>query len=117
MNFRFYGYCMNKVNRDMPYWYWWIMLKLYILCLEHKVETGIIVPEIRNWLVKISVNWLVSTEFMIAAHWLEIECENICCICWTKWIYRWDIGGVYCLYHYIIEKTKRVWKKIVLNFN
>lgn len=116
MNFRFYGYCMNKVNRDMPYWYWWIMLKLYVLCLEHKIELSIISPEIKNWILNINVNWLVSTDFLIKIHSIENESKYVCCKCWYSWKCRKWVYWVYCWYHYIIIRTKILRQRILLNF-
>lgn len=107
---------INNIDWDFPYWYWRIMLKLYILCLEHNIDTSIIVPEIKNWYLWIQVNWLVPTEFLVWVHCIENEAMNTCCVCWMFWKYRKDIYWVYCFKHYILEKLYRLRKGILLNF-
>ena len=101
---------------DVPKWYSWLMLKLYILCLEHKVEPTIIVPKIINWELKIQVNWLVSTEFLVDVHWIEREAEQVCSVCWMSGLYRPDVWWNYCLYHYIKIKIKKLLTRLLLNF-
>lgn len=109
-------WAMDNLWWEVPKWYSWLMLKLYILCLQYKIEPSIISPEIKNWILVIQVNWLVSTEFLIEVHWIENESIYTCGKCWMSWKYRSDICWVLCWYHYIILKTKILWERILLNF-
>lgn len=106
----------NQTWWDIPKWYSWLLLKLYILCLENKIDTSIMYPEIVNGSLKINVNWLVSTEFMVDIHTLERESYDVCSVCWMNGKYRQDINWVYCLYHYIKLKIKKLRTRLLLNF-
>ena len=92
------------------------MLKLYILCLEHKIDTSIIQPEIKDWELHIQVNWLVPTEFLVLIHNIEYQSIYMCNKCWMNWVYRHSLWWTYCLYHYIQIKIKRLRTKLLLNF-
>lgn len=97
-------------------WYSWILLKLYILCLEHSIDTDIIIPEIKNWELKIQINWLVSTDFLIWVHWLENEARCVCRVCWMSWKNRTNLQWIYCLYHNIKTNIIKTIKLFLLNF-
>lgn len=107
---------MNKTNWIYANWYGWEMLKLYVLCLENNIDVSIITIETINGKLKINVNWLVSTEFIIKVHEIENKCLNTCSHCGLKWIYRPQLNDVCCWYHYIVLLIKKLLKKIVLNF-
>lgn len=116
-------------NSDLPRWYmatwwqilwhdWWdwILIQLYILCLENKIDPSIITTEVKNGELKVNINWLVSTEFTIEVHKLEKQAWFTCYKCWCQWFYNPTIPWTLCLYHYIIIKTKKLRTRLLLNF-
>lgn len=117
-------------NSDLPRWYmatwwqipwhdWWdwILIQLYVTCLEHKIDPSIITTEVKNGELKININWLVSTEFAIEVHKLETQAWFICYKCWNAWLYNPTIPWTLCKYHYILYKIKKLRRKVLLNIN